>query len=189
MNLVELYQETGDFQEVVKKSGLPPYIVHIHLAKAGILKIKDKIQFGTKGAKLGGEAEELFQKLVPEAADANSYWRRNNPSFDFMYKGITIDVKYSSYHEKTRKDGVNRGAHWKIRTAGERDLIVAFLEREAGQELENPIILLLPTMFIDVKNGLAISKASKWLTNFQIEADKLTEVLDGYAEILDGEQA
>ena len=39
---------------------------------------------------MGGKAEALFQKLVPEAIDANKYWKKNNPVFDFNYKEMTV---------------------------------------------------------------------------------------------------
>jgi hypothetical protein len=67
VDIVEIYLETGDFHEAVKQSGLPTHIAHLKLIKSGCLKIQDKIQYGSRTAKLGGMAEELFQKYVPSA--------------------------------------------------------------------------------------------------------------------------
>ena len=103
VDIVEIYLETGDFHEAVKQSGLPTHIAHLKLIKSGCLKIQDKIQYGSRTAKLGGMAEELFQKYVPDATDANKYFKKNNPVYDFWLDGLTIDVKYSSlYKRKSR---------------------------------------------------------------------------------------
>jgi len=52
--MVDLYLKNNDFYEVKQKSGLPPYLVHIILTQAGVLKIQDKIKYGNKPQKLGG---------------------------------------------------------------------------------------------------------------------------------------
>lgn len=91
-DIVELYLATGDFHEAVKQSGLPIHIAHLKLIKSGCLTIQDKIQYGSRSARLGGLAEDLFQKYVPEATDANKYFQKNNPIYDFWFDGLTIDV-------------------------------------------------------------------------------------------------
>lgn len=93
--IVEIYRECGNFYEAVQKSGLPILVAHKILLTSGLLKIQDKIKYGGRSTRLGGEAEEYFQKLVPEAIDANKYWQKNNPVFDFCLNGLYIDVKYS----------------------------------------------------------------------------------------------
>lgn len=181
--MIDLYVETNDFHEVKRQSGLPPYLVHIILTQAGVLKIQDKIQYGNKSQKLGGEAEALFQKLVPEAIDANRQFQKNNPVYDFVYRKLTIDVKYSS----ARKDNRYKTdkIHWHIRAEGNQDIIVAFLEREKGAELNEPYILLIPMNFIDVKRDLHISKTGAWFKEFQIKVDDLEMILDSYADLLE----
>lgn len=181
--MIDLYVETNDFHEVKRQSGLPPYLVHIILTQAGVLKIQDKIQYGNKPQKLGGEAEALFQKLVPEAIDANRQFQKNNPVYDFVYRKLTIDVKYSSARKDKRYK--TDKIHWHIRVGGDQDIIVAFLEREKGSELNEPYVLLIHKDFIDVKRDLHISKAGHWFKEFQIKADKLEMVLDGYADLLE----
>lgn len=99
-DIIEIYKECGDFQKAVQLSGLPHLVAHIKLLNSGVLKIQDKINYGSNASKMGGKAEALFQKLVPEAIDANKYWKKNNPVFDFYYKGLKIDVKYSSMHKE-----------------------------------------------------------------------------------------
>ncbi len=57
-DIVDIYMECGDFHAAVKQSGLPIHVAHLKLLKSGCLKIQDKIRYGSKGAKLGGQAEE-----------------------------------------------------------------------------------------------------------------------------------
>lgn len=181
--MVDLYLKNNDFYEVKQKSGLPPYLVHIILTQAGVLKIQDKIQYGNKSQKLGGEAEALFQELVPEAIDANRQFQKNNPVYDFVYRDLTIDVKYSSAH--TRKCYKTDTINWQVNAKGSQDIIVAFLEREKGTELNDPYILLIPMNFVDVKKDLHISKSGVWFNEFQVKADDLEMILDSYADLLE----
>lgn len=178
-DIVDIYMECGNFHEAVKQSGLPVHVAHLKLLKSGCLKIQDKIRYGSKGAKLGGEAEALFQKLVPEAIDANRYFKKNNPVYDFVLKDVTIDVKYSSLFIDKRCS-VQR---WQIKAKGNQDFICAFLEREKGQELADPIVLLLPMAFIDIERYLYIGRSSAWFKEFQIEAEELQPTLKEYVEL------
>lgn len=178
-DIVDIYLETGDFHEAVKQSGLSTHIAHLKLIKSGCLKIQDKIQYGSRTAKLGGMAEELFQKYVPEATDANKYFKKNNPVYDFWFDGLTIDVKYSSLHKK--KNGNSQ--HWQFRTNGSQDFIVAFLERESGLELDRPNILLIPMQFIEAKIELHISQSGPWFQDFKVEPEELQPLLKDYVQL------
>lgn len=177
MDIVDLYLEHGDFRTAARLSGLPMHIAHIKLRKAGVLKIADKIRFGSKGAKLGGQAEQLFQQLVPDAIDANALFRKNNPVYDFVFKNMTIDVKFSSRHASKKNSN-----HWSVRSKGEQDFIVAFLESEAGKGVENPYCLLIPMDFVDVKQ-MYISPSGVWFKEFQVEPEELRGILEDYAEL------
>lgn len=178
-DIVDIYLETGDFHEAVKRSGLPTHIAHLKLIQSGCLKIQDKIQYGSRTARLGGMAEELFQKYVPEATDANKYFKKNNPVYDFWFEGLMIDVKYSSLHKK--KNGNSQ--HWQIRTKGDQDFIVAFLEKECGLELQDPIVLLVPMQFIEDQKELHISQSGPWFNAFQVEPEELQPLLKDYAQL------
>lgn len=98
------------------------------------------INYTTRPQSLGGGAEELFQELVPKAINANESFRVNNPDFDFLYKNLTIDVKYSSAHKRKETHSI----HWSVRSSGNMDLIVGFLEKEIGSELDDPHIIIIP---------------------------------------------
>lgn len=132
------------------------------------------INYTTRAQSLGGCAEELFQELVPEAINANESIRINNPDFDFIYKNLTIDVKYSS----ARKRKETHSEHWSVRSSGSMDLIVAFLEKEIGSELDNPYIIIIPKKLFP-KEKLEIHKNGKYRKMFVDKSD-LIATLDSY---------
>lgn len=132
------------------------------------------INYTTRAQSLGGCAEELFQELVPEAINANESIRVNNPDFDFIYKNLTIDVKYSS----ARKRKETHSEHWSVRSSGSMDLIVAFLEKEIGSELDNTYIIIIPKKLFP-KEKLEIHKNGKYRKMFVDKSD-LIATLDSY---------
>lgn len=136
--IIDLYVETQDFHLVQRKSKMPPFRLHIVLAQAGVLQIQDKVTYGSRAQKLGGKAEELFQKLVPDAIDANRRFRKNNPVYDFVYKNLTIDVKYSSINKKKHE----KAEFWAVRATGDQDAIVAFWN------VKRTLVLTIPISFL-----------------------------------------
>lgn len=188
-DIVEIYKECGNFHQAVKESGLPALVAHVKLLSSGVLKIQDKIKYGSESVRLGGKAEELFQKLVPEAVDANKYWQRNNPKYDFMYKNMTIDIKFSSCY-KSRKNKESNARHWTAECNGTANLYVIFLENEKNtdeeKKLENPYILLIPNGFLHIKKNKHFTKSSVFFTDFQVKKENLKEMLDEYAGALEG---
>ena len=135
------------------------------------------INYTTRSQSLGGGAERLFQSLVPDALDANDYIQLNNPDFDFIYKDLTIDVKYSSAHKRKKGHSV----HWSLRCTGDMDLIVAFLEREEGSELDEPIIAIIPKAVFP-REKIEIHKNGKYQKLF-INKNELIELLDKYQSL------
>ena len=81
-----------------------PLAAHIRLLRSKVLKIEDKILYGSRNQIRGAKAEKLFKKLVPNSISANDFIRKNNPVFDFMVGNLTIDIKYSSLFTN-RNDG------------------------------------------------------------------------------------
>ena len=146
-----------------------------------MLKIRDRIEYGNRAGMLGAKAEELFQKYVPTAIDANSLYRRNNPGFDFEYKGLTIDVKYSSLRNNSKAPH----RQWGIRCKGDRDFIVAFLEREPNSELDDPIILIIPYGMLSflAENTLHFFENNEIFLTYQVLPEQLREILEEYANL------
>ena len=146
--IIDVYKKTQNFNKTVNLTEMPIPVVFYVLKSQNLLTSLDKINYGSESATLGGEAEKMFQKLVPEAIDANRYIRVNNPEYDFLYKDLTIDVKYSG--KLIRKNT----QYWNVRTDGKQDIIVIFLERERGSKIKNPCILFIPNMFITTKSHI-----------------------------------
>lgn len=175
--VIEIYMKTKNFNKTVNLTEMPIPVVFYVLKSQNLLTSLDKINYGSESATLGGEAEKMFQKLVPEAIDANRYIRVNNPEYDFLYKDLTIDVKYSG--KLIRKNT----QYWNVRTDGKQDIIVIFLERERGSKIKNPCILFIPTMFITTKSHITVSENGKYFKNFLVESEDLEKLLDEYAEL------
>lgn len=175
--IIDVYKKTQNFNKTVNLTEMPIPVVFYILRSQNLLTSLDKINYGSESAMLGGEAEKMFQKLVPEAIDANRYIRVNNPEYDFLYKDLTIDVKYSG--KLIRKNT----QYWNVRTDGKQDIIVIFLERERGSKIKNPCILFIPTMFITTKSHITVSENGKYFKNFLVESEDLEKLLDEYAEL------
>lgn len=135
------------------------------------------INYTTRPQSLGGGAEKLFQSMVPNALDANESIQLNNPDFDFIYKDLTIDVKFSSAHKRKKGHSV----HWSLRCTGKMDLIVAFLEREEGSELDEPIIAIIPKALFP-REKIEIHKNGKYQKLF-ISKNEVIDVLDKYQSL------
>ncbi|MDO4720951.1 MAG: hypothetical protein Q4A78_09855 [Peptostreptococcaceae bacterium] len=176
-DIVDIYLETGDFQEAVKKSGLPALIAHLKLLESGVLKIQDKIKYSSEAGKLGAMAEERFQELIPEAVDANKILKKNNPVFDFMYGNITIDVKFSSLHQRGKQ------AFWSANVRSQTsDVLVLFLESAKGMKLKNPLYLVIPSAFIRTKK-IHISKNGDVFRSFCVKEEELKKILRRYESV------
>lgn len=92
-SVIEAYQHLGSIKGVCAETGAPPYNVYLWLRMAKLLKPADKQNYGTPASRLGGKAEDEFQRLVPFAMSTNKHLQMNCPSFDFDIYGITVDVK------------------------------------------------------------------------------------------------
>lgn len=174
----KIYKLNHDFQKTVMTSKIPAYILFMHFLKRGLINKKDHIQFASKSMQKGIGAEKLFQELVPRAVDINANFRMNNPAYDFVYNGLTIDIKYSSILTKGDKD------YWNVRNS-KADIIVAFLERSKGKELKNPYILFIPTAIMGELGCIYITEKGSYFKHFLIPKDKLSEMLTYYATLKD----
>lgn len=179
-SIVDIYLECGDFSKAVKMSGMPTLAAHVALLRSGVLKIQDKINYGSAAAKMGGKAEELFQRLVPEAVDANKYWKKNNPVFDFDYRNLKIDVKYSSRHS------THKSQDWSFRTKGNPNFFCVFLDK--GKDLADYFLLLIPRAFVPLQGALAITEKSPYFTDFRVSPGELKKTLDMYADFAEENQ-
>lgn len=175
----QIFMSNNDFQKTVIESKIPAYILYMHFLKRGLITKSSHIEFASENMKKGIEAEKLFQKIIPEAVDINSNFKMNNPDFDFTYDGLTIDVKYSSLLER-------RGCeYWNFKNS-KADVIIAFLEREKGSELDKTYMLFIPTEVMAGVKKFHVTKAGNYFSSFQIKESECAEMLKSYA-VLKGE--
>ena len=137
------------------------------------------VGYVTRPTMLGGQAERRFQYLIPDAINANEKIKINNPDYDFLYNGLKIDVKYSSASRRLDQ----KSTIWSIRTYGQSDLIVAFLERERGSELEDPLVIVIPTSLAHPRKKIEVHPNGKWW-KLVIEEDDLSDMLEEYARVV-----
>lgn len=96
--------------------------------------------------------------------------------YDFIYKNLTIDVKYRSRNQSSKH------THYDI-SPSNADVIVAFLERQKGRELKNCYILVIPNSVIKSKSTFTITLPSDRFYSFLVNKDTLRDCLDLYAEL------
>lgn len=180
MDIIEIYKECQDFEKAVALSGMPTLQAHITLLRSGVISLQDKIQYSSEAGKLGAKAEFMFQKLVPNAVNYNRVVNKNNKHFDFKYGDLTIDVKYSSRINKKINGEEKDGYYWSARSTGKVDLFVLFLERNKGDKLDNPHILIIPKSFATAKH---FNISPKWIKNFEVEKDDIEGFLKQYMEL------
>lgn len=177
-DIVEIYKETKDFQKAVALSGLPTLVAHIKLLSSGVLELQDKIQHSSKSGRLGAEAELMFQKLIPNAVNANRVIKKNNKNFDFMYGDLTINIKYASIGDYDYRNSV-----YTLKRMKGCDLVVGFLERKKGAELNNPIIVVIPQAFIKSEH-MSIGVNSQRLRDFTVDKKDLLTILEQYNQFI-----
>lgn len=97
---------------------------------------------------------------------------------------VDLYLATGDFHEAVRQSGLpTHIAHLKLIKSGRLTIIVAFLERKPGSELERPFILLIPMQFLTDKNDLHVSPSGRWFNEFQIEAEELQPLLSDYAQL------
>lgn len=183
--IIGYYQETGNFMKTAAKFKMNKRILHLTLTKARVLKINDKIDYGSTNIRFGGLAEKKFNEIFPEAISTNDYWVRNHPDYDFDLKKLRIDVKYSSIH--IRKTGCEEwcahGNRTKHKQDNPVDFFVIFLERKKGSKLDDPYILAIPGGM--VKSEIHISKSGMFFNEFRMKDEaELREYLLAYADLM-----
>ena len=166
---------------------IPFYVAFMWLKKSGREVKENAISTLSATQKVGYFGERLFKKYAPKALNVNANIKRNNPSWDFEYDYLKIDVKTA--RPKWNRKGV---ASWQFSHLKDRaeDLIyIMFLlpdnqdepielddidEKEVG-------CLLLPSMLIEeTKKDMSFHEQIGFekYGDFMIELNDLQNHLD-----------
>ncbi|MCL2656868.1 MAG: hypothetical protein FWD62_05490 [Betaproteobacteria bacterium] len=175
--ILESYGRIGNIKGVCAETGCSPYSVYIVLQKEKLLKERDRRNYGTATGLRGRDAEDEFQRLVPQAVNANKTIDQNMPSFDFMIGEITVDVKCYRPSSQNNK--------WALRFAHNKafgpDFYSMFLLNDRDSEVTDGYrILLIPhaltvgasAAYIDPK----VPEMYSWW-DFLIAPNELAQVL------------
>lgn len=179
------YRNNGNLKAITLDTGLKVWIVSRTLEQLGIAPNWASYKERTETGNVGDWAEEEFKRLVPGALDMNMQYQMNNPGFDFMVNGKTVDVKSSN----TRATRTSDQYYFRLRREKDDELpdfFCVFLIKDRNKEPggDNYHILLIPKEVLpDIKKSISIvpkdRKANSTMYwDFEVEPVALAAVLD-----------
>ena len=179
------YRNNGNLRSITEDTNLTVWIVAKTLENLGISPNWASYKERADTGKIGDWAEEEFKRLVPSALDMNMQYQMNNPSFDFIVNGKTIDVKSAN----TRATRTSDQYYFRLRNQENDELpdfFCVFLIKDRNKEPngDNYHILLLPKEVLpsDKKSISLVPKERKanssmyW--DFEVEPAALSTMLD-----------
>lgn len=182
------YRNNGDLKAITAETGLTVWICATTLKQLGLSPNWVSYKEGNDVLNLGAWAEEEFKRLVPHALDMNMQYQMNNPVFDFMVEGKTIDVKASTLSIGPSN---GRSGQYRPRIRGDKDNELAdfyclflILDKEKPLTGDNYSILLIPSEVFPkqtkqisiVAKGRKAASATYW--DFEVEPSALAAMLD-----------
>lgn len=84
--------------EAARQCDAPRFACLIWARDAGLAVPSEARRIACRNQRVGMRGEDIFQELVPKAMNMNASVVKNSPAYDFYYRGLTIDVKTSTYH-------------------------------------------------------------------------------------------
>lgn len=164
------YKYNGNLKAIQEETGLTVWICAQTIKNLGLSPNWVSYKNRAVGGKQGDWAEEEFRRLVPDALDMNMQYQMNNPIFDFIVNGKTVDVKSSLMSERARCKGYSFFVR-KYDTAPLPDFFCVFCVKDRDRpynEGGNYHILLIPKEIIpDGKNRINfVGKGSKATSSF-----------------------
>lgn len=84
--------------EATRQCDAPRFACLIWARDAGLAVPSEARRIACRNQRIGMRGEDIFQELVPKAMNMNASVVKNSPAYDFYYRGLTIDVKTSTYH-------------------------------------------------------------------------------------------
>lgn len=130
----------------------------ILLSKYGVLNLSDLFKYCPPRQKMGAKAKIKFNNLVPEATHSSEiidiYDYQHICDFYVNDKSINVKFVKSKINNKDEK-------YWRTTLKNDSDIQVFFLEREEGDGLVDPLILVIPSNEFKTKS-ITFKLGDKW---------------------------
>jgi|GEM_PF-795884 riboflavin synthase, alpha subunit len=180
------FRFNGNLQWMCEELGLTVWVVAKTVEKLGYSPRWHQYResrYVTR-ASSGTNAEEKFKQLVPDAIDMNEDYRENNPCFDFIVNGKTIDVKELT--KITRKETLQSFYDFKLHKLDEdrADYYCLFLCLDKDKRIRGPFdIILIPKEALPNNKSqmkISTSKTSnshRFFYQFQVDPASLAHML------------
>lgn len=168
---IDAYQKHKNLKLAANEIGIPWQTVYVHLKKAGVPVVGDKLRYGTDRDRLGAMAEAKFKELVPFAQDMNKV--QFQAKYDFTAGAFKIDVKAAKPRQPNKRFPSKCWAFSIKRQALICDFIVCFCFTE---ERELKHTLLVPSEFFSGLQTVSVTchGHSKW-RDYEVPAESLAD--------------
>ena len=98
---VEAYQRHKHLRLAGQEVGIPWQTVYVHLRKAGIPVVGDKVRYGSESDRFAAKSEMDLLRYIPFAIDHNRH--QFQPLIDFTIRGYGVDLKASRLAQSNPK--------------------------------------------------------------------------------------
>lgn len=179
------YRNNGNLKAITEEVKLNVWLCAKTIEKLGLPPNWASYKERADSGKVGDWAEEEFRRLVPGALDMNMQYQMNNPLFDFIVNGKTVDVKSSNL--RVNRTSLQYSVRIRNHSDSEMpDFFCLFLIKERNKEAKegNYHILLIPKEVLPSKNisisivpkNTEANSAMYW--DFEVEPAALAAMLD-----------
>lgn len=171
MDIAATYQKHMNLKLAAEELGMKWQTLYVQLKKLGVAVVGDKARYGSDKDRLAVMAEQEFQRLVPEAENANSVCYQ--AKIDFTVGAIKVDVKASLPNQHDQRFPAKRWAFSFKKQSLLCDFICCFCMNE-DKSLAR--VLLVPKEFCVGLQSVSVPCAgrSKWY-DYEVQPSELRE--------------
>jgi hypothetical protein len=168
---IDAYQKHMNLKLAADEIGVPWQTVYVHLKKAGIPVVGDKLRYGSDRDRLAAMAENKFLELVPFAKGMNL--TQYQAKYDFEAGDFKVDVKASRPHQPNKKYPSTCWSFSFKKQSLVCDFIVCFCFSEESDLIHT---LLVPKEFFVGLQTVSVTcnGRSKWL-DYEVEAKSMAD--------------
>lgn len=170
-DIAAVYQKHMNLKLAADELGMVWQTLYVQLKKLGVAVVGDKARYGSDRDRLAVMAEQEFQRLVPEAVNANAV--NFQAKIDFTVGGLKVDVKASLPNQHSKRFEAKRWAFSFKKQSLICDFICCFCLNE-DKTLAR--VLLVPKEFCAGLQSVSVpcNGRSKWL-DYEVRPHELRE--------------